>query len=126
MKIAMQEIKDDPARFIILSLGRALNFWRFYPKPATRDVSLPEKLIGTITYGPALIIGLIWFIKDKARMKLHSLFFIFLIAAMCVTAVTVSTDRYRLPFDIFLIIMASGGIASIFENNKNWRQLNAA
>jgi len=70
-----------------------------------------EKLIGGLTYGPVLVLGILWFLMDKKRRNINLLMFIYPLTTMIPTAITCSEDRYRMPFDIFLIILACAGIA---------------
>ena len=76
-----------------------------------RPVSTAEKLVGILTYGPVLLLALFFFVRHRA-WKLESLMFIYPVAAMLVAAVTVSVDRYRLPFDLYLIILAAAAVDS--------------
>lgn len=114
----LQQVRANPKRFVILALGKAVNFWRFYPKPAARPVSTAEKLVGLLTYGPVLLISCIWLVADRARLRTTFLLIGYPVAAMLVSALTVSVDRYRLPFDIYLIVLASAAVATWSEKRK--------
>ncbi|MCL5103630.1 MAG: glycosyltransferase family 39 protein [Armatimonadetes bacterium] len=111
-RTAIDEIRSNPGRIAVLSLGKALNYWRFYPNTVARTVSLREKLIGAMTYGPALLLSLVWLIADRRRFRLNFLLWSYPVAAMLLAAISVSVDRYRIPFDIYLIIFAAGAISS--------------
>lgn len=107
MQLGRKEIRAEPGRFLRLSLGRALNFWRLYPNPAARSVGLAQKLIGSVSYGPALLVSMIWLMLERKRRRVDSLLALFPIGAMLIAALTVSVDRYRLPFDFQLVTLAS-------------------
>jgi len=109
-KLAVEEIVSRPAKFLELSIGKAANFWRLYPNPVVRSVSNSQKLVGILSYGPVLILAIVWFLRNRRRWAVESLLFIYPIAAMLVAAATVSVDRYRLPFDLYLIILAAAAI----------------
>ncbi|MCX8053606.1 MAG: glycosyltransferase family 39 protein [Armatimonadetes bacterium] len=110
MKIGIRQIRERPVRFLVLSLGKAANFWRLYPNPAAKSVGLTQKMVGALTYGPAFLLGIVWFLLDRRRMALNWLMLLFPISWMAVAAVTVSVDRYRLPADIYLIVLASAAV----------------
>ncbi len=112
MRVAREEISSAPGRFVLLSMGKAANFWRPYPNPAARSVSTLEKAVGLLTYGPAFIGCVVWLIGCRSRLREVSLLLAYPAASMIVAAVTVSVDRYRLPFDIYLIILASAALMS--------------
>jgi 4-amino-4-deoxy-L-arabinose transferase-like glycosyltransferase len=112
MKTAIEMIRARPVRFLRVSVGRAFYLWRLFPEPVTRSLSLKEKIVGAGSYGPVLLLGVIWFAIDKRRRRLYWLLAIFPLAATALAAVTVSVDRYRLPYDIDLIVLAAGAVAS--------------
>ncbi len=112
MKLARAEILADPGRFVKLAIGKAVNFWRLYPNPAARTVGTSQKLLGVLTYGPVLFLAAAWFVCNRRAWKLNLLFASYMAAAMLVSAMTVSVDRYRLPFDLYLIVLAAGAADS--------------
>lgn len=114
-KLALKQIADNPPRFVILSLGRAINFWRFYPNPVSRDVSLLEKLVGCATYGLILLLAIVWFILPDGRKwwRRSSLLLSYPLGAMLIAMFSVSIDRYRLPYDVYLIVFAGAAIQNL-------------
>ena len=102
----------------MLSLGRAANYWRLYPCPASRSLSLKEKLIGIVTYGPVLLLSGIWVIFESKRRRMDFLLVSYPIGAMLISAVTVSVDRYRLPFDAHLVILASVAVVTWIDRAR--------
>lgn len=111
-KLAALEIRARPGRFVMLSLGRAANFWRLYPNAVLRPLGMKEKLVGGITYGPILLVSAVWMMIERKRRRLDFLLVSCPIGAMLISAITVSVDRYRLPFDMYLIILTSVAVVT--------------
>lgn len=111
-------VKADPGRFVWLSAGKAVNFWRFYPNLGSRPITLKEKLVGTLSYGPVMVLGLLWFILDRERRKTNWLMMMYFLATMAPIAISCSQDRYRMPFDVYLIVFASAGIVTWLERRR--------
>lgn len=117
-EVAIKQIQAQPGRFLALSLGKAINFWRLYPKPAARSVSLVEKLVGLMTYGPILVLACLWIVANRRGSGPVWLLLSYPITAMLLAAVTVSVDRYRLPFDLYLIIIASAAVGTWLDRRN--------
>ncbi len=115
---AKREIRKNPARFIALSAGKAANFWRPYPKPAARGVSMMEKSVGLLTYAPILLLSLVWIVRSRQQFRTMFLLLAYPVAAMLLAAVTVSVDRYRLPFDVYLIVFASAALTAWLQRRN--------
>ena len=109
----LEHVREDPGRFAVLSISKALNFWRFYPSPVTRELKWWEKAASAASYGAALIFGICFLLirlRTTPEARLILLIFIVYTAAH---AIFISKVRLRLPLDSLLIVCAAGGIREI-------------
>ena len=109
----LEHVREDPGRFAALSLSKALNFWRFYPSPVTRELKWWEKAASAASYGAVLIFGICFMLvrlRTTPEARLILLIFIVYTAAH---AIFISKVRLRLPLDSLLIVCAAGGIREI-------------
>lgn len=114
----LKEVKQRPGRFVLLSLGKAVNFWRFYPNLQSRPLRTSEKLVGIASYGPVLLLAIYGLVVDSKRRRYNYLLLAYPLATMVPIAFTCSQDRYRMPFDIYLIIIASAALIGLVTR---WR-----
>ena len=114
-KEAIKFITSHPKQFIILYIKKFINFWRIYPKTISNNqyTSPKNKMISIFSYGILLFLSLIGLWQTRNRfmylsvIPLSSLFF-----AMGYSLFLTST-RYRLPIDAFIILFASVIIAQL-------------
>ncbi len=118
MREAIKQVARDPARFVVLSMGKAINFWRPYPNLKSRPLRTYEKVVGILSYGPVLLLAIYSFAIDARRRRYNYLFLIYPLATIVPIAITCSEDRYRMPYDIYLIILASAALMSWIDGRK--------
>ena len=117
IKEALDFIKENPARFLQLSLEKALKFFSFYPETATQNehTNNKTKIISILSYGPILIFGILGMYTLRRRWKELSIFFWYFFSFMLLCSFTISKIRFRLPLDIYLIIFSSSFIYMLME-----------
>jgi 4-amino-4-deoxy-L-arabinose transferase-like glycosyltransferase len=114
----LEYIKADPGRFVVLSITKALNFWRFYPTPMSREPKAWEKAACILSYGVLLPFGIYWLIRSARGSPGARLIIVMFLSSTVFHAVFVSKVRLRLPLDILLVISAAGGIGDIARRLK--------
>ncbi len=117
VKEALGFIKEHPIRFAYLSLGKALNFFSFYPETATQNehTSYKFKIISILSYSPILIFGILGMFVLRRRWKELSIFLWYLISFVLLCSFSISKIRFRLPLDVYLIIFSSYFIVLLME-----------
>lgn len=102
---AIEFIKENPRRSIILTLGRMYNLWNPIPFTITRITPL-KTIVAAIPYTLLLLLSVLGFYKLR-----HEKFIIMLIAILIINTVLNgffgASVRYRVIFDIVLILMAT-------------------
>ncbi|MCJ7498513.1 MAG: hypothetical protein MUO78_10355, partial [candidate division Zixibacteria bacterium] len=101
----------------LLSLGKALNIFNFYPETATQNehTSNKFKIISIFSYGPIFILGMLGMYTFRRHWKELSIFLWYFISFMLLCSFTISKIRFRLPLDVYLIIFSSYFIVLIIE-----------
>ena len=104
---ALDYIRENPGRFLELAWQKFLRFWRPWPyAPEYRNSFYI--VMSLLSYGPVLLLSLaylaLWGRQDLRAILPMLMFTIYLTAVHCVL---VSSIRYRLPIEPFLVIFAS-------------------
>jgi Dolichyl-phosphate-mannose-protein mannosyltransferase len=110
-------VKDDPERYIRLSVSRAKEYFKFWP---TADSGTASNYLRVLSFGlalPFLVLGLILALTrraDEARPDTSGAMLLLLVAGVysVVHLLTWTLVRYRLPVDA--IMMPFVGVAIVF------------
>jgi 4-amino-4-deoxy-L-arabinose transferase-like glycosyltransferase len=97
-------IRDDPIRFLTLSLGRISYHFRFWP---TTDSQLISNLVRSLSFGvylPFMVAGL-WLSRAQWRRFLP--LYVFGLVFVALHVFTWPGPRYRFPVDAILMIFAA-------------------
>lgn len=108
-------VQADPARFIWLSLSKAVYLWHLWPQPMT-DQGHPEALVilgSVLSYGVLLLPALIGLGRALSRRREAWLVLLFCLSYSAVHALYISKVRFRLPLDTFVIVYAVVGLSWI-------------
>ncbi|PKO01332.1 MAG: hypothetical protein CVU42_00560 [Chloroflexi bacterium HGW-Chloroflexi-4] len=119
---AIELIKNDPIHYGKLYFQKVANYFNYRNDLSTKNESSNSKdILMFITYGFMIIVILLRIIVP--RKKQFSSFELFLIllylASAFVSAIVFTRIRYRLPFDLLLIILASLSIEKFIQINFN-------
>lgn len=109
-KLALQYIKENPLRFIRVSLIRIYYFW-------TRDPTHP--LTGHILYWLPwyilLIFTMVGIISVRSRWQDYSFWYVLFIVTTLVFGLTLILPRYRIPLLPGLILLAAEGVRALVK-----------
>jgi 4-amino-4-deoxy-L-arabinose transferase-like glycosyltransferase len=125
----LQFVRDDPGRYLLLSLSRIPVYFQFWP---TRDSSLLSNTARLLSFGlflPFMVYGLVIALRDLRHGQgsigavreppLHGEYLVVLLAYVVVYSfvhlASWANVRYRLPVDAVLILFAGRGIADLWR-----------
>jgi len=114
-KETMKVIKENPKRFFILSRLKFKRFWNI--KLNTDDVryaSPRNNLISMFTFGPVLFLFIPGLLLSLGYRKNFVFIYGFIFCVMLINLIFVSSLRYRLPIEPYLIIFASYSLNLLF------------
>lgn len=121
LKRGLEFVVDDPARFILLSLSRTKEYFRFWPSSESGTVSnlsrvgsfgvcLPFMLYGL--WRSAVLVRGRWESQQIAQL---ALLYGFVVVYTAVHLASWALIRYRLPVDAVLLVFAGFGLADLAE-----------
>jgi len=115
---AFSYIYNNPNIFLKLCIKRMLHFWQFYPN-AKEFKNMIYVLISVTSFGFICLFSVIFFINlNKKTLIKITPFLLIILSINIVHVLTISSLRYRLPIEPFLIIFASCGINLVKEYFK--------
>ena len=115
---ALEFIKDNPKRFLELSILKFKRFWS--PVPFSREFnSIFEITVSLISLLPIYIfsiIGVFFILKNKIFKSMPII--IYCMYVNLIHIITISSFRYRFIIEMFLIILASYGLRQVIKKIK--------
>jgi 4-amino-4-deoxy-L-arabinose transferase-like glycosyltransferase len=122
LREGIQFIRDDPARYLLLSLSRIPAFFTFWPTADSGLISNLSRLTSIGLLLPFMIYGLLLSFskKYKPSPNLFSspamLLYLFIGFYTLIHILSWALIRYRLPVDAVLIIFAGLALMEIFQS----------
>ncbi len=117
---AVRYIRENPGRFLKLTLAKAVSFWRLDPSPTTTGylkIDSNIRWVSILSYGPIFILAVLGFFMMPDSSRKYVLFWVlFACSQMLLHAVYITKVRFRLPLDHFLIFIA--GFTIVFLVTK--------
>jgi hypothetical protein len=120
---AMENILDNPVRYVQLSISRIPDFFMFWPSPDSGRISNVSRVASFGILWPFMLAGLIisWWKADKTLQKRLaspiSLLVLFIVAYSVLHIMTWTLIRYRLPIDAVALPFAGYAIVMI---DRRW------
>jgi 4-amino-4-deoxy-L-arabinose transferase-like glycosyltransferase len=121
LREGVQFVRDDPARYLLLSLSRIPAFFTFWPTADSALISNLSRLTSIGLLLPFMAYGLLLSFSSryKPSPSLVSspamLLYLFIGFYTLIHILSWALIRYRLPVDAVLIIFASLGLKEIFQ-----------
>jgi len=112
-------IRDDPRRYVLLSLSRFEEYFKFWPSSDSGLVSNLSRVgsfglcLPFMIYGLALSLGLLWRPQQEGQRAGLVLLYLFCVVYAAVHLLTWALIRYRLPIDAVLICFAAYGLVDL-------------
>jgi hypothetical protein len=121
LREGIQFVREDPARYLVLSLSRIPAFFTFWPTSDSGLVSNLSRLTSIGLLLPFMIYGLLLSFRQRYKpfQNLISspamLLYLFVGFYTLIHILSWALIRYRLPVDAVLIVFASLGLLEIFQ-----------
>jgi len=121
----LQFVRDDPGRYLLLSLSRIPVYFLFWPTPDSTALSNAARVLSFGLFLPFMVYGLLLCLRrlrlpdgsqvsDGSESGLQReyviLFLLFIVVYTTVHLASWANVRYRLPVDAFLILFAACAI----------------
>jgi len=110
MRRGIEFVIQDPARYLLLSLSRVKDYFKFWPSSESTPLYNVGRVISFALFLPFMLYGLWCSRRDWRRYRLLYGFMIFY---TLLHLLTWSMIRYRLPVDAVLLLFAALGLADL-------------
>lgn len=121
LKQAVGFIADDPVRYLLLSIDRSREFFKFWPSPQSSMVSNIARVgsfgifLPFMLYGLWVSVGLVRRPNYETQRASIVLLYLFMAFYTGIHLATWTLIRYRLPVDAVLLLFAAVGCIDIAE-----------
>ncbi|MCB0207892.1 MAG: glycosyltransferase family 39 protein [Anaerolineae bacterium] len=109
---SVQIIKDDPLRYVILSISRTKDYFKFWPSPDSGLISNVSRVFSFGLLLPFMLYGFVRHISQSLLSK-NLILYLFVTSYSGIHLLSWALIRYRLPVDAILIIFASVTVIEI-------------
>ena len=111
-------IRNKPMQFVKLYIIKFFNYWRLYPNTISenRFTTLKTKIISLLTYGLLLPFALFGIIKSVFHNKKTLLLLFLMLSFSLGYSLFLTSVRYRIPLDVYVIVFAAFGIIRVFKS----------
>jgi hypothetical protein len=119
LKLALENILEDPARYFLLSLSRIPPYFLFWPLSESSAISNVSRMASFGLFFPAMLYGLFRSYRNEfvsLRGGLNSpvfLLYLFIVVYTGIHVLTWTLVRYRLPVDAALLIFAGLAVVDL-------------
>lgn len=103
MQRAIGFILDDPGRYLLLSLSKVREYFKFWPSPESGVMSNVARVLSFGLFLPSMLAGLVRAAREWWRW---SLLYLFVVVYTVIHLLSWTLVRYRLPVDAVLIVFA--------------------
>ena len=111
-------ILADPERYLVLSLDKALEYFRFWPVNESSRISNLNRVLSFGLYLPFMLWGLVLSIS---RWRSFVALYLFIIIHTAIHLLSWPSPRYRLPVDAVLMVFAGLALLELAKQLRTWR-----
>jgi hypothetical protein len=121
----IQFVMDDPWRFLLLSISRTSEYFKFWPTSDSEMISNISRVgsfgisLPFILYGLWIALVQTWKSRTSDERRSILLLLLFILIYTGIHLMSWTLIRYRLPVDAVLIIFAGLGITTLLERNSS-------
>jgi 4-amino-4-deoxy-L-arabinose transferase-like glycosyltransferase len=110
LQLAIQNIAANPLRFVLLSISRLAEFFRFWPTPQSSTFNNIARTVSFTVCLPFMVAGLVLSLRQASRWLL---LYLFIAAYTLIHVVSWAGIRYRLPVDAALVPFAALAVVAL-------------
>ena len=113
LKRGLGFIRDDPRRYVILSLSRFDDYFMFWPSAGSGLISNMSRVLSFGLLWPLMALGVIAYARRSLSSEILVLY-LFVIVYTAIHLLSWALIRYRLPVDAVLIIFTGAVLVEIW------------
>ncbi len=124
LKAGLAFVRQDPLRFVALSLSRIREYFKFWPSEDSGRLSNIARVSSFGVFLPFMILGLVFSWKklrsgNRAQVDVLMPLFLFIGFYTSIHLFSWTLIRYRLPIDAVLVIFAAFGLSEVARYTRN-------
>jgi 4-amino-4-deoxy-L-arabinose transferase-like glycosyltransferase len=112
-------IAADPQRYVLLTLDKTLEYFWFWPSPASSRISNLNRVLSFGLYLPFMLLGLY---LSFSRWHSFVLLYLFMVVHTGIHLLSWPAPRYRLSVDAVLMVFAAITLNELAKQLKTWRR----
>jgi 4-amino-4-deoxy-L-arabinose transferase-like glycosyltransferase len=120
LKRAIGLVQADPARYLILSLSRLKDYFKFWPSPDSSFISNVSRVVSFGLLWPFMIYGLVVSLR-RSLTTTTLILTLFVIIYTVVHLLSWALIRYRLPIDAVLLVFAGLAVSEVWVRLLRYR-----
>jgi hypothetical protein len=105
LKRGLAFVQEEPGRYIVLSISRIKDYFKFWPSPESSTISNVSRVFSFALLGPFMLIGLFYSLWRFSAERL--ILYLFMVTYTGIHLLSWALIRYRLPVDAVLILFAA-------------------
>jgi hypothetical protein len=118
-KRGMEFILADPGRYILLTLDKSLEYFKFWPSSDSSLISNLNRVLSFGLYLPFMLLGLI---LSASRWRNFIPLYLFMVVHTGIHLLSWPSPRYRLSVDAVLMLFAAMTLVHLAGRFRTWRQ----
>lgn len=115
----IQFIVADPPRYMLLTLDKTLEYFKFWPSSESGTSSNLVRVLSFGLYLPFMLLGLYF---SLSRWRNFAVLYLFMVIHTGVHLLSWPAPRYRLSVDAVAMVFAALAILEIFRRAAAWRR----
>jgi 4-amino-4-deoxy-L-arabinose transferase-like glycosyltransferase len=116
---AIEYIREDPNRYLQLTLDKTLEFFRFWPSSESSQISNLNRVLSFGLYLPFMLFGLY---LSFARWRSFVILYVFIFIHTAIHLLSWPAARYRLTVDAVSMVFAGLAVLELAKQLKSWRR----
>ena len=122
-------VLDDPGRFVLQTLDRFHNYYRFWPEPTSSPIANVSRVLSFGLYLPFMIYGLLLsvrLVRNPPPALLNApkdiaLLYLYVASYSAMQLLTWAMHRYRLPVDAVMMVFVGLAGVDLYRRLNRWR-----
>jgi len=111
-------IFSNPGRYLLLTLNKTLEYFRFWPSADSSDMSNLNRMLSFGLYLPFMLFGLG---LSVMRWRSFGVLYVFMVIHTGTYLLSWPSPRYRLPVDAVLMVFAGLALLELAKQFRTWR-----
>jgi 4-amino-4-deoxy-L-arabinose transferase-like glycosyltransferase len=114
----IEYIFSNPGRYLLLTLNKTLEYFRFWPSADSSDISNLNRVLSFGLYLPFMLFGLG---LSVMRWRSFGVLYVFMVIHTGTYLLSWPSPRYRLPVDAVLMVFAGLALLELAKQFRTWR-----